>query len=165
MSASMNAENNDTESVKAHWLKDELPGINCLVHGNGMLTMLNIYAVSTPEGKKHYVFPVADTTISSIEHYNDDVWTEIQIHPNHITTNGIKLVCGEGGMGNEGFIAAIDQESDGLVWALFSTESNPFVKLELYNNTLFGYSDRLLYKLDLNEPTKIEIEEVGHTNP
>jgi len=134
----------------------ELPGINNLVYGNGILTILNIYSVSSDDGKKYYAFPVADTTIESIEHYNDDVWTEIQPHPNSISTDQFKLSFGEGSMGNEGFIAM--ENNEGLVWALFSTESNPFINVELTDDSILAYSDFLVYKVDIKDPKKITIE-------
>lgn len=148
--------NDRNKLVQLHWEEMELPGINSLIYGNGTLTILNIYSVSSDDGKKYYAFPVADTTIESIEHYNDDVWTEIQPHPNSINTGQFKLSFGEGGMGNEGFVAMEGKE--GLVWALFSTESNPFISLELTDNYIAAYSDFIVYKIDIKNPKNITIE-------
>ena len=146
----MSIGNKGSDSIQVHWRENELPGINCLVHNSGVVTILNIYSVSSLGEKIYYAFPVADTTINSIEQYNDDVWTECQTHPSYITTNRLKIVCGEGGMGSEGFIAATDIENGELIWALFSTESNPFVRLELNGENVLAYSDFLSYKIQLN---------------
>ena len=93
--------------------------------------------------------------MDSLEQYNDNIWTKIQAHPVIITANDLQIHCGEGGMGNEGFVAATN--ADGLVWALFSTESNPFVKMTLNNKVLSTYSDLFIYKINIDTLTDIEI--------
>ena len=145
-------------SVQAHWLAEQLLGWNCISYGNDTVTLLNIYAAAAPDNKEqvnYYAFPKADTTIASIEKYNDDVWTDIQIYNSRIQAGDLTISCGEGSMGNEGFIAAaIDNE---LAWALFSTESNPFIRLETAGQTLLAYSDYLLYTINLHDLAEIRI--------
>jgi hypothetical protein len=138
----------------------ELPGIDSLVYSDGTLTILNTYSVlSDDDTQKYYAFPMADTTIESVEHYNDDVWTEIQPHPDSIVTDECKISFGEGSMGNEGFVAVENKE--GLVWALFSTISNPFISLKIVDGYLWAASDFLLYKININNPKAISIEHRG----
>ena len=145
----------NSSAIQAHWLENEVLGVNCLAYSSGTVTLLNIYTVASEDGGKHYVFPLADTTISNLEQYNEDIWTEVQAHPTSLTVDNLQLFCGEGGMGNEGFIAAKD--ANGLVWSLFSTESNPFVKMELVNRILSVYSDLFVYKINIDELTAIEV--------
>ncbi|KPD08838.1 hypothetical protein AM501_07715 [Aneurinibacillus migulanus] len=62
-------------------------------------------------------------------------------------------------MGNEGFFANIDIQNN-LVWAFFSTNSNPFYKLEIEEELLrvFTTSD-LVFTLNINKPEEMKIHE------
>ena len=102
------------------------------------------------------ISPLADTTIESVVNYHEDVWVEVDIRIDYVIVDELKILCGEGAMGNEGFVAAINDR--GLVWALFSTRSNPFVKLELEGGKLLAYADSLKYEIDLNNPSKIKVD-------
>ena len=63
-------------AVQTHWLAEQLLGWNCISYGNDTVTLLNIYSVASAGSgvsKKHFAFPMADTSVASIEQYNDDV--------------------------------------------------------------------------------------------
>ena len=60
-------------------------------------------------------------------------------------------------MGNEGFIASIEANNRKLQWALFSSESNPFIQLKMNENILEAYSTLMIYRVDINNPTNVEI--------
>jgi hypothetical protein len=144
------------ELIQAKWASNHLLGYNSLSYGNGKVTLLDVH-VNRSESDCHCVtFPVADTTIESITSYNDDPWTPIQLYNGRIVKNELTFLCGEGAMGNEGFVAAIDNK--GLVWAFFSTVSNPFVRIELVKTNLRAYSHNYLYTINLEEITDIKIE-------
>lgn len=145
------------DTIQEHWLNSELPGINCLVFSDGSATLLNIYTVNDNAIKKQYAFPVCDTTIESLYIYNDDIWTEIEKSPNDLLlAENVRIVCGEGGMGNEGFVAKI--KGGHLVWALFSTESNPFIRLEATETSVKAYSNTsICYEIDIEDPRQIRI--------
>jgi hypothetical protein len=148
--------------VQSQWLNGHLLGLNSLSFGDGLVTLLNIYAVRADSTKKHYAFPIADTIIESIVKYDDDVWTEIQLCDERLVDGEITYVCGYGAMGNEGFIAATNAE--GLVWALFSIESNPFIRLELIGKTLKAYSDYNVYVINVENLTSIQVENYDKYN-
>lgn len=143
-------------SVQAQWRDKHLLGLNSLSYGDGRVTLLRIYPICSAQHKAHYVFPIADTTIESIVKYNDDPWAEVELCRDRLTTGNTTFVCGEGAMGNEGFVAATNAQ--GLLWALFSTESNPFEKLELVGSYLKAYSDQQVYTINLENLTAIKVE-------
>ncbi|MGI4870956.1 MAG: toxin-antitoxin system YwqK family antitoxin [Janthinobacterium lividum] len=150
-SSDINSEHRN--SVQAKWADSHILGYDCLCYGDGSVTLLSIY---TAETGRYYAFPRADTTIEGIIKYNDDPWTEIQVYNSRVVRGDLTFVCGEGAMGNEGFVAATD--ANGLVWALFSTASNPFERLELVGTTLRAYSIYHLYSINLEKLTDIRIE-------
>jgi hypothetical protein len=153
-SSQINSENR--EFVQAQWAASHLLGYNSISYGDGKVTLLDIQANRFESACKYVTSPIADTTIESILSHDNDPWTPIQLYNGRIVKGGLTFLCGEGAMGNEGFVAAIDAK--GLVWALFSTESNPFVRIELVRTKLKAYSHNYLYIINLEQLTDIEIE-------
>ena len=149
----------NSDVVQAQWEDGNLLGANGLSYGNGMVTLFDIYYLShagnASKRRIYNIFPRADSTIGSILKYNDDPWTAVEIYSNPIIIGNLTFVCGAGSMGNEGFVAATDV--NGLVWAFFSSESNPFNNLELVGEKLKAYSDSQVYSIDLNNLTNIEV--------
>ncbi|MDJ0367229.1 hypothetical protein QMK33_18935 [Hymenobacter sp. H14-R3] len=143
-------------SVQLQWADSHLLGLNALSYGDGRVTLLRIYTVRSDQTEKFYAFPVADTTIEGIVKYDDDLWTEIQLHGSQIIVGDTTFRCGEGAMGNEGFVAATN--ADGLLWTLFSTASNPFQKLEVVGIRLKAYSDCQVYSINLENLTDIKVQ-------
>ncbi len=143
-----------------HWLNEELIGINSLQKSNGEIIVLNCYNVTNKNNPLYYSFPLCETTIESLEKFNPDIWTTFEVLSNRIEINNEYIVFdGEGGMGNEGFIACTDS-SNNFLWALFFTDSNPFYKIEFNNNEIYAYSSNsLLYKVNLTNPEIIAIEQ------
>ncbi|QYS90040.1 hypothetical protein [Flavobacterium davisii] len=145
--------------MNEHWMNEQLIGINCLQKNDGTIIIFNCFSYSTENKKQHFCVPVCDTTVESIEKYNDDIWTYFEKFSNEIIIdNKFKIYGGEGSMGNEGFIACVDL-SDNLLWAIFLTDSNPFYKIEFENNQILAYSsNNLLYKINFSHPERIDIE-------
>jgi hypothetical protein len=148
-----------TNIIQEHWNNNELPGIDTILFADGTMIILNFYAVSTEHGKLHYVNPVCETNLQSVEKYNDDVWTQIERSYATLTLpDGKKVYFGEGGMGEEGFVA-LTEDNDQLIWALFSTATNPFTRAEFVNGKIRAYSTYdLYYTIDLLAPENITIE-------
>ncbi|UOQ51522.1 hypothetical protein [Hymenobacter cellulosivorans] len=147
-------------SVQHHWRANRLLGLNSISYGNDTVTLLNIFSSydASKDVKTHYAFPLADTTIAGLEKYNDDLWTEIQLYTSQVTTKDLTISCGEGAMGNEGCIVATTNHNE-VVWALFSTESNPFLRLELVDDVLMAYSDYVVYTINLANLTDITVKQ------
>lgn len=143
-----------------HWLNEELIGINSLQKNNGEIIILNCYNVNNMNNVSYYSFPLCETTIESLEKFNPDIWTTFEVFSNRLEINNEYVVFGgEGGMGNEGFIACTDKSND-FLWALFFTDSNPFYKIEFNNNEIHAYSSsNLKYRINLINPEIIVIEQ------
>lgn len=147
------------EIMLEHWLNEELIGINSLQKNNGEIIILNCYNVNNANKPLYYSFPVCETTLESLEKFNSDIWTTFEVLSNRLEINNEFIVFGgEGGMGNEGFIACTDS-SNNFLWALFFTDSNPFYKIEFNDNEIYAYSsNNLQYKVNLTHPEIITIE-------
>ncbi|WP_136668193.1 hypothetical protein [Flavobacterium sp. H122] len=148
-----------TNKINEHWLNEELIGIDCVQKNNGEIIILNCYSFTNNNVKQSFATPICDTTIDSLEKYNSDIWTSFEVLSNRVEINNEFIVLGgEGAMGNEGFVACTDI-NDNFIWGAFFTNSNPFYKIEVENNTVFAFSsNNLLFKIDLFNPEKISIE-------
>lgn len=152
-------ENRSQQKIQAQWKKSFVLGYDCIVHSNGKITIANFCRTENPNGKiKYYWSPLCDTTLADIEKYSEDIWTEVDIFHGAFEYQGQKIVFGDGGMGNEGYIASIDLKGN-LNWSIFFTFSNPIDKAEVVENQLICFGDTgTKITIDLNQLTNIKIE-------
>ena len=146
------------ETILNRWNDDEIIGIDSLSKEDGTVILLNSYRIKQDTKELYFSFPICETNINSIEKFNDDIWTTISVFTEKINIDNNTIVFGgEGGMGNEGFIACTDNVNN-LKWALFFTNSNPFYKIELEDGKINAYtSTDLKYQIDIETPTNIKI--------
>lgn len=145
--------------IQEKWKQGFLPGFDCIIMGEGELIIGNVYSTYDPSNSetKQYWSPLCDTTIESIEKYDDDTWVEVDIFHGAFEYKNQKFVFGDGGMGNEGYIASITLNNE-LNWAIFFTFSNPINKAKVKSEHLICYGDTgTIIDIDLNNITKIKI--------
>jgi len=136
-----------------------LPGRNCILYPDGTVVVLSLYSSINADGtdKRIYISPVCDTTVQSLEKYDNDLWRDIEVHPCHfVLPNGDCIKFGEGCMGEEGFVCCEDA-SGKLKWAFFCGSLNPFCDAELETaNSIRVYStNKYTMVIDLERPWKI----------
>ncbi len=149
-----------SDYLQNKWRNGMLPGVDCIVFSNAEAIVANAYRVKDDNAgsSKQYWFPFCDTTIASLEKYEADIWTKIDIADGAIEYGDQKIVFGEGSMGNEGFVAATRQNGD-LIWGMFFTFSNPIFSARIVDDRLICTSETALeIKIDLHDLTKISIE-------
>lgn len=128
----------------------KLPGTNCIVFADGSVIILSYYTMYDPNIDKmdYFCVPVCDTTLDSIGKYGStgfvivDEWAGIDY-------NGGKIISGDGQMGNEGFVAHIDNEQN-LIWGIFFTNTNPLKNLTVNKNILTAISEHDELRIDIN---------------
>ncbi len=146
--------------IQEKWKQGYLPGFDCITMGEGDIIIGNAYSTYDPNNgeTEQYWSPLCDTTLESIEKYNDDIWTEVDIFHGAFEYENQKFVFGDGAMGNEGFVASTSLNGV-LNWAIFFTFSNPIHKAEVKNHHLICYGDSgVIIDIDLNTITKIKVE-------
>lgn len=145
--------------IQEKWKQGYLPGYDCIVMGEGDIIIGSAYSCYDPNTKetKQYWSALCDTTLESLEKYNDDIWVEVDIFHGSFEYKNQKFVFGDGGMGNEGYIASLSL-NDVLNWAIFFTFSNPIIKAEVKGEQLICYGDSgTIIEVNLNNITKIKI--------
>jgi hypothetical protein len=147
--------------IQQKWKDGLLLGMDCILFGNGKVIIGNHYEVYNPNTKERtaYWSPVCDTFIENIEKYDSDCWTCVDIFHGAIQHQEQSIVFGDGAMGNEGFVASINQDKS-LNWGIFFTFSNPIMKAEIIENVLICESEYEGCKIyiEMDDLTKIKIE-------
>ncbi|MEC1180011.1 hypothetical protein P9B03_16035 [Metasolibacillus meyeri] len=148
------------EIIQTNWKNNQLPGLDSLIYISGKVIIMDCYEMINGNFIEKFVNPICETSIESIMFFNENIWCEIDQHPQVQYHNDKIFICGEGGMGNEGFIANVDKNHN-LIWAFFSTVSNPFNKLKLEDNLLTAYSTSdLIYTINIHKPEEISINTI-----
>jgi hypothetical protein len=146
--------------IQDKWKQGLVLGLDCIAFANGEIVIGNAYHTkdSNTGEIKQYWFPLCDTTLEKIEKYDEDIWTVCDIFHGGFEYENQKIVFGDGGMGNEGFVASTKLNGE-LNWSIFFTFSNPICKAEIENNHLICYGDSgIKINIDLNNLTKIKVD-------
>lgn len=130
--------------IQERWKQSNVIGLDVIAYANGDVINIDITVSQDSTNdytyQKHYTFDYLDKTKlpTLLEKYKGDVWSEVDVF-DRIEVDDYVIVCGDGGMGNEGYIARLDQENK-LVWTLFSTVSNSFMKIVIEGDFIYVQS-------------------------
>ena len=70
----------------------------------------------------------------------------------------LKVLCGEGDYGSDGFIALLDLELNTLKWLAFFENSNPFENVEIHYDHLVGITNlHYRWRFNLKNPQQLDI--------
>lgn len=157
--ASLPISNALNSTIQKKWREGFVVGYDCIAYGDGRIVFANAYSAYNPNTHEttNYWSPLCDTTLASLLKYNDDVWTQIDIFRHPFEFEGQKIVFGDGGMGNEGYIASVTPEND-LNWSLFFTNSNPIMRAEMQNRTLLAHGETgFMARINIDNPADISV--------
>jgi len=156
--------NKNQVKIQEKWKEGFVLGYDCITFGNGKVVIGEHYRTENPNNgeRKQYWSPLCDTSLDKIEKYNEDIWTEIDVFHGAFEYRNQKIVFGDGGMGNEGYIASITKNNE-LNWSIFFTFSNPIHKAEIIEKELICYGDTgTKITISLDEITHIKVEQISH---
>ena len=146
-------------TIQQKWREGFVVGYDCIAYGDGQIVFANAYSVYDPNTHETTLYwsPLCDTTVASLLKYNDDIWTEVDIFRDPFEFEGQKIVFGDGGMGNEGYIASVTPDND-LNWSLFFTNSNPIMRAEMRGRTIVAYGETgFIAHINIDNPADISV--------
>lgn len=85
--------------IQNNWENNQLPGIDGVIYISGKVIIMDSYEVIDGNTSNYFVNPICETSLESIMSFNEDVWCEIEKHPQVQQHNDKVFICGEGGMG------------------------------------------------------------------
>lgn len=141
--------------VEAHWKTHCLPDMVGIVAGNGRMLALDEQAFDEGAGRRLTVRAGALSTVDAQDvarHGYSEVIPYVQRAP--IGATGAWAICGEGIMGNEGFVAVLNPH--GLVWAMCSGLSNPFCDIAVAGDCVEARSTHdIVWRFPATRPWEI----------
>lgn len=136
--------------IQEKWLNDQILGLDVIVNNEFIVRAINIFSTKNESlvstFYREYKITVGNEIfLNDLINLYDDPWSEIQIYDTLELDDKI-IYCGEGEMGNEGFIVQTDKNNN-IEWMLFSSESNPFIKIEKTDELIYIKSTHNFYIL------------------
>ncbi|MBG2711788.1 hypothetical protein I4558_14205 [Proteus mirabilis] len=131
------------------WLNNQLIGLDLIYDCSGLIRFIDIDFIKNPQltysyQKEYFLLYEGDTTLNTLLKDNDDIWSEIQINNKVFVDDKHIVLCGEGEMGNDGFIVKTDINNN-IKWFLHSTTSNPFINIKQKENDIYIQSTSNFY--------------------
>ncbi|TAJ00051.1 hypothetical protein [Pectobacterium versatile] len=127
--------------LKIKWLENKLPGLDLVIFESGKAQYIDINFIeknSLPHSfNKEYVISHGEiSTFKDIANTHEEIWSEIQINNKLLVDKENIFLCGEGEMGNEGFIIKTDINNN-IKMVIYSTTSNPFIEIRRIQNNIY----------------------------
>ncbi|TFF39194.1 hypothetical protein [Mucilaginibacter psychrotolerans] len=134
------------------------PVVDGIVFSDATIQLFEVSATWAPR-YKFEIQKAAITSIAELEAKGELYWAGCGILDNYTANErALKVVCGEGSYGNDGFIAVINLATWHTMWIAYFTSSNPFCKVSLEQDQVVAMSTYdCIWKFDLNKPANVEI--------
>jgi hypothetical protein len=117
--------------------------------------MEEVEAISGTQIKQH-VSPLCESWLQSFMDFSGELVDVTSLVSQLPIGEDMYATCGEGAMGNEGFVAIVKR--DALFWAAFFTISNPFYKLALRQDVLIATSTHEMdWEFPILSPWQVKI--------
>lgn len=132
-----------------------LPCTDCIVFADDTVTILKFEMFCDPRTSQRSasISPLFDTTLHSMLQYDADLWIDVDAWSGaQCTYQGCRYIGGAGTLGADGFVACEDL-CGCLQWAMFFTQTNPFVELTIENPYLLAHTEHgeACLKINLND--------------
>ncbi|MBD2782904.1 hypothetical protein ID855_18070 [Xenorhabdus sp. ZM] len=137
------------KELQDRWIDNQLIGLDIIYHHSGIVKNIDIDFIKNDKlihtfQKEYSLSYEGETTLTELFGNYDDPWSEIQVNNKVLLNNDQIVLCGEGEMGNEGFIVKTDTNNN-IKWFLYSTTSNPFVNIKQKDNMVYIQSTSNFY--------------------
>jgi hypothetical protein len=140
---------NKYNELQSRWENNQLIGLDVIIDKSGVVTPIDIDYVENDNlthtyGKEYHISYGNKYTLEELFDNYDELWSEIQINDKILLDNDCFIFCGEGEMGNEGFIVKTDINNN-VSWMLYSTTSNPFINIKKIGDLVYVQSSANFY--------------------
>lgn len=131
------------KELQDRWAAGQLIGLDIVYCGGAAVKNIDIASIENDRlthafGREYRISYEGEAELNELLG-DDDVWSEVQVYNKLSLEGGRVILCGEGEMGNEGFIARTDKDNN-IEWFLFSTTSNPFVDIRRQGDFVYIHS-------------------------
>ncbi|MDM5181103.1 hypothetical protein PO883_28370 [Massilia sp. DJPM01] len=143
-------------TIAGHWKTDSLPDFIGIIAGDGTMLALEETEDYVDRRPRYDIRPAGLTSIDSFAGNPENYFNEVTpyIHRAPIIGTEAYAICGEGVMGNEGFVAVVNPR--GLVWAACFSVSNPFYEVRVVDHCVAATSTHeIIWRFPVVRPWEI----------
>jgi hypothetical protein len=142
----------DNPVIQDNWRAGRIPHFSGIVIGDGRMIVMGEQIFLHNGTHECHIYPIVESVISSfIEFSGEFIETAVMKSRTYIPEFGGQVVCGEGEMGNEGFVALVN--ADILIWSAFFTVSNPFYEVKRSGDSIIAKSTHdVLWEFPISAP-------------
>ncbi|ATQ77011.1 hypothetical protein CR152_22715 [Massilia violaceinigra] len=143
-------------ALAEHWKTDALPDFIGIIAGDGTMLAMKEKEDYVDRRPRYDIRPAGITSIDSFMGDPEHYFTEVTpyIHRAPISGTDAYAICGEGVMGNEGFVAVVNPH--GLVWAACFSVSNPFYEVRIIDHCVEARSTHeIIWRFPVERPWEI----------
>jgi len=142
-------------NVNNAWKEGYLPIINGIIYPNGCIEQMEIIL----DGEIKKVNVIKKMNINEL--IEEEVSYIVINDTCEDIVNRVRIYCGEGSYGGDGFVAVESLKNNQLIWIAFFEESNPFEKIKSSENNLNVINNlKESWQFNLKKPNEIIIGSV-----
>lgn len=143
--------------IQSSWENGLIPHFTGIIIGNGEMISIKQQYANKDNFSSCYITQEHEFSIDNfIAHSEHFVHVTVMINRVYIPEIDCYAICGEGQMGNEGFVALIKGET--LIWSAFFTISNPFYEVKRIGDVIIAKSTHdVFWELPILEPWKARV--------
>ena len=149
------------DMIQINWKERKVPSFSGVLFADGRIVLFS--GTSTYVNSKPRVFasPLADSTLDSFLRYHDQPWSTCTEVASCISDDGeFRLVCGEGVMGSDGFVALVAHLSGRMHWVASFGFSNPFDEVYFQDGFAHAINEyEQVWRFPMRKPEDVEISD------
>jgi hypothetical protein len=124
----------DRPSIQDLWEREQCPIVNGIIFDSGEIVLLKIRSLQVRSIWVELLDVVGKTTLEEILIDHPERLASITtLNETQVDSegSGLRLFCGEGSLGGDGFVSACRASDSHLNWIAFFDNSNPFEHIEI----------------------------------
>jgi hypothetical protein len=145
--------------IQEKWAEGFGLQVEGIVHATGAIVLCECNKVRSGSGLPMEVSILGQSRVFEVLAENKDPWVQItECDSLILDSRNLRLSCGEGAMGNEGYVAVCDGITSQLIWFAFFTCSNPFSEIRFEEGALIvetSYEQEWSFPLDAPQALSI----------
>lgn len=151
----------EDSELAAHWAAERCPVIDGIIFGDGRIKPMLANWRQTGDGTIQLVVePGESTTLNELRPKKPIEYTGIIVLCSaEDPVRRIQIIGGEGGLGADGFVAALRVDSHSIVWIAFFTNSNPFELVQINDGIVLAKTNlNIWWRFPLDDPARVTLQ-------
>lgn len=147
-------------TIQQAWTERRCPIINGIVFASGVIRWIDLDERFEAGRAVSDLCRSGETSIAILEKAEGLRWSDVSIIKEVVCDErGLLIQVGEGSMGGDGFVAALEYSSKRLLWVAFFENSNPFVDVKIEGDLVLATNNHGTYwSFPVHDPSQLIID-------